>query len=120
MEFSPLLYLMNIGFTMIDIGLFHSGENLEMKICRFQTFLDNGHVNRLGLRRLTVCQISLNALLLAPENYLLATCFRFFLNLFLYTAFVISILFYLNIRHFSYEIILFKVFFLFKFLLQAR
>ena len=41
MEFNPLPDLLNTGFTVIEIGLFYEGENLEGKICRFQTFLDN-------------------------------------------------------------------------------
>ena len=41
MEFIPLPDLLNIGFKIIEIGLFYGGENLKTKICRFQTFLDN-------------------------------------------------------------------------------
>ena len=41
MEFNPLPDLLNWGFTVIEIGLFYGGENLGVKIYRFQTFLDN-------------------------------------------------------------------------------
>mgnify|MGYP001796123736 CR=1 FL=1 len=38
MEFNPLQNLLNTGFTIIEIGLFYDGEQLESKICRFLTF----------------------------------------------------------------------------------
>ena len=38
MEFNPLPDLLNTGFTIIEIGLFYGGENLEAKI---PYFLDN-------------------------------------------------------------------------------
>ena len=41
MEFNPLPDLLNIRFTITEIGLFYGGENLEAKICRLQTILDN-------------------------------------------------------------------------------
>ena len=40
MKFNTLPHLSNTGFTIIDIGLFYGGENLEAKICRFRFFLD--------------------------------------------------------------------------------
>ena len=40
MEFNPLPDLLNTGFTIIEMGLFYGGENLEAKIRRLQTFLD--------------------------------------------------------------------------------
>ena len=41
MEFNSLADLLNTGFTIIEIGLLYCGENLEAKIYRFQTFLEN-------------------------------------------------------------------------------
>ena len=39
MEFNTLPDLLNIEFTIIEIGLFDGGERLEVKICRFLIFL---------------------------------------------------------------------------------
>ena len=40
MEFSTLPDLKNTGFKIIEVGLFYGGEHLEVKICRFLTFVD--------------------------------------------------------------------------------
>ena len=59
MEFNLLQDLLNTKFTIIEVGLFYGGENLEAKIHRFQTFLDNigdGHIFQ-GRRRVKTLQI---------------------------------------------------------------
>ena len=40
MKFNPLPDLLNIGFTIAEIGLFYGGELLGRKICRFLTNFD--------------------------------------------------------------------------------
>ena len=39
MKFNPLPDLLNTGFTIIEIGLFYSGEHLGAKMCGFLTYL---------------------------------------------------------------------------------
>ena len=50
MGFNPLPDLLNTGFTIIEIGLFYGGENLEAKICKFQTL---GQHENVGYRPLS-------------------------------------------------------------------
>ena len=40
MEFIPFPDLLNIGFTIVEIGMFYGGEHLAAKICRFLTCFD--------------------------------------------------------------------------------
>ena len=40
MAFNPLSDLLNIGFTIIEIGLFKGRKHLEAKIMKFTTFFD--------------------------------------------------------------------------------
>ena len=40
MEFNPFPGLLNTGFTIIEIGLFYGGENLEAKIVLIPDFFD--------------------------------------------------------------------------------